>query len=80
VVLPTFEGQRGHPVGFSTACRDELMGLRGNKGAAPVVIARGAMKLVVSDAGAVTDIDTLDDLNWVAQLLARKAISNGACS
>lgn len=80
VVLPTFDGQRGHPVGFSTACRDELMGLRGNQGAVAVVRARDAMKLVVTDAGVVTDIDTLDNLNRVAQLLAHKATSNGACA
>lgn len=69
VVLPTFEGQRGHPVGFSRVCRDELLGLKGNQGAAPVVRARGAIELVVTDAGVVTDIDTLDDLNRVACVL-----------
>lgn len=72
VVLPVFEGQRGHPVGFSGACRDDLMRLKGNQGAAPVVLAYAAIKLVVSDAGTVIDIDTLDDLNLVAKLLALK--------
>lgn len=69
-VFPTFEGQRGHPVGFSVQCRAGLESLKGNQGAAPVLAAYHAIELVVSDAGAVTDIDTLDDLNRVAQLLA----------
>lgn len=69
-VFPTFKGQRGHPVGFSAQCRAGLESLKGNQGAAPVLAAYHAIELVVSDAGAVTDIDTLDDLNRVAQLLA----------
>ena len=69
-VFPTFEGQRGHPVGFSVQCRAGLESLKGNQGAAPVLAAYHAIELVVTDAGAVTDIDTLDDLNRVAQLLA----------
>jgi molybdenum cofactor cytidylyltransferase len=68
-VLPTFEGQRGHPVGFSAACRAQLESLKGNQGAALVLTAYSAIELVVNDAGAVTDIDTLDDLNRVAQHL-----------
>ncbi|MDO8251025.1 MAG: nucleotidyltransferase family protein [Rhodoferax sp.] len=75
VVVPTFDGQRGHPVGFSAACRDELLDLKGNQGAAPVVRAHGAIELVVSDAGVVTDIDTLEDLSRVAQKLAQGATS-----
>jgi len=67
VVLPSVEGQRGHPVGFSGACRDALLNLRGNQGAAQIVGAHAAMKLIVNDAGAVTDIDTLEDLKRVAQ-------------
>jgi molybdenum cofactor cytidylyltransferase len=69
VVLPSFEGRRGHPVGFSVACRDALLALQGNQGAAHVVAAHSALKLPVGDAGAVTDIDTLEDLARVAQLL-----------
>lgn len=69
-VFPTFEGQRGHPVGFSAQCRFDLETLKGNQGAAPVQRAWAAIELVVPDAGAVTDIDTLDDLNRVARLLA----------
>ena len=66
VVLPSFKGQRGHPVGFSKACRGALLDLKGNQGAAYVVSAHSAMKLIVNDAGAVTDVDTLEDLRRVA--------------
>ena len=69
-VLPMFKGQRGHPVGFSAACHAQLELLEGNQGAALVLAAYSAIQLVVSDAGAVTDIDTLEDLNRVAQQLS----------
>lgn len=69
-VFPTYQGQRGHPVGFSAQCRSGLELLNGNQGAAPVLSAYSAIELVVDDAGAVTDIDTMHDLNRVAQLLA----------
>lgn len=69
-VFPTFKGQRGHPVGFSAQCRAGLESLKGNQGAAPVLAAYNAIEFVVKDAGAVTDIDTMDDLKRVAQLLS----------
>jgi molybdenum cofactor cytidylyltransferase len=69
-VFPTFEGQRGHPVGFSAQCRAGLESLKGNQGAALVLSTYHAIELVVNDAGAVTDIDTLDDLYRVAHKLA----------
>jgi molybdenum cofactor cytidylyltransferase len=66
VVLPCYvsEGaeQRGHPVGFGVACKSDLLHLRGNKGAAGVIIGYSAIKLIVNDVGIVTDIDTVDDL------------------
>ena len=54
--------QRGHPVGFGRACLDKLLKLEGNKGAAGVLLAYSAMKLIVNDVGIVTDIDTVEDL------------------
>lgn len=73
VVRPVYDGQRGHPVGFAALCGAELQNLKGNQGAALVVKARGAMNLMVNDAGTVTDIDTLDDLARVAAVLAQHA-------
>ena len=62
VLVPWFMGQRGHPVRFAASCGDALASLKGNMGAAPVVSARVATKMIVGDAGCVLDIDTLDDL------------------
>ncbi len=62
VLAPFFEGRRGHPVRFASDCRDALLVLKGDQGAASVLAAYTAIKLRVEDAGCVTDIDTLDDL------------------
>ena len=77
VVLPMHQGVRGHPVGFSRACRDELMALSGEAGAAAIVQARKragqVLELALDDAGCVTDVDTLDDLARAARLLSQRA-------
>ena len=77
VVVPTYDGRRGHPVGFGRNCRQELLRLRGELGAAQVVRAHGASLLPVDDIGVVTDIDTLEDLERAKVLLAA-APRNGA--
>lgn len=74
VVLPFHAGSQGHPVGFSAACRDALMALQGDRGAASVVrdyrSAGRVRVLEVDDPGVVTDIDTVEDLER-AQVLLR---------
>jgi molybdenum cofactor cytidylyltransferase len=76
VVVPMFKGARGHPVGFSAACRDALLDLKGNQGAASVIHAHAAINSVayvdVTDEGIVTDIDTLDDLRRAEALFAAR--------
>ena len=72
VVVPIFEGQRGHPVGFAAVCRDALLALGGTQGAAAVVRAHGAHELAVDDVGIVTDVDTVQDLERAAQLLSQR--------
>ena len=62
VVVPVFDGQRGHPVGFDASCSADLHNLVGNRGAAQVVSARAAIELIVDDAGICRDIDTVQDL------------------
>jgi molybdenum cofactor cytidylyltransferase len=68
VVVPVYEGQRGHPVGFAPECRDALLELKGNQGAARVVKAQAATELIVNDSGIVQDVDTLADLERVRSL------------
>jgi molybdenum cofactor cytidylyltransferase len=75
VVVPVFQnrgGPRGHPVGFARPCREALLALKGNQGAAPVLRAFDAIELVVDDPGTVTVIDTLDDLARAAAILAAR--------
>jgi len=69
VVIPVYQGERGHPVGFAAACGAALMALSGAQGAAPVVRGRAAHQLAVDDVGTVTDIDTLQDLQRAARIL-----------
>jgi molybdenum cofactor cytidylyltransferase len=68
-VIPMYNGQRGHPVGFSAQYALELANLKGNKGAAQLNTAQAAIKLIVEDRGCVTDIDTLQDLEAAHRLL-----------
>lgn len=74
VVVPVFEGLRGHPVGFNAVCRGALKGLSGRKGAAAVVRAYRAFELTVADRGSVMDIDTVDDLS-AAQAFFRQGLA-----
>ena len=73
VVVPFHHAKKGHPVGFSRACLQELLQLSGEEGAARVVRAhaeRGAMhKLALKDVGTVTDVDTQAGLERARQLL-----------
>lgn len=69
-VIPVFEGQRGHPVGFGAACGPELAVLEGKTGAQRVLSRFPAIELIVNDAGCVADIDTLEDLENAERTLA----------
>ncbi len=75
VVLPYYQGQRGHPVGFAASCRKGLLALTGAQGAAPVVKAQAELsaphKLELADPGVVTDIDTPADLARAEAMLLR---------
>lgn len=62
VVVPVFQGQRGHPVGFGACCGPDLHSLKGNRGGAQVIAVWGAMELIVDDPGVCFDIDTVRDL------------------
>jgi molybdenum cofactor cytidylyltransferase len=76
VAVPVYRGERGHPVGFSAACRQDLLNLKGNQGAAPVLRYFQAINSVafleLDDIGIVTDIDTVEDLARAEALLAAR--------
>jgi molybdenum cofactor cytidylyltransferase len=69
VVVPVYEGQRGHPVRFIKSCGPQLMKLAGHQGAAQIVRAHQAIEIAVTDIGCVTDIDTVTDLQQAQRLL-----------
>jgi len=65
MIAPAYQGQRGHPVGFSARWQQPLRALSGDKGA------RGLIEnypdelelLTTGDAGVLKDIDHPQDLN-----------------
>src|SRR5256712_10533494 len=59
VVIPTFKGQRGHPVLIGRALFDELLGLSPEAGANSIIRKyRDATQFVeVGDAGILLDVD-----------------------
>ncbi len=65
IAAPLYRGERGHPVGFSAALRDELLGLSGDTGAKSVLQRhRDAIRLLdCDDPGIVLDIDRKADLD-----------------
>lgn len=62
VVVPRYQGQSGHPVGFASSCRSALLKLTGDQGARSVVAQHTVCRLEVNDEGCVFDVDTVDAL------------------
>jgi molybdenum cofactor cytidylyltransferase len=64
IAAPVRNGERGHPVVFSAALRDELLALDGDQGARAVIERhRDAVKLVeCDDPGILLDIDRKTDI------------------
>ncbi len=76
VLVPTYGGQKGHPVRFASSCRAALSELKGNQGGALLVREMSAINsvafLALDDVGIVTDIDTVEDLARAEHLLAAR--------
>jgi len=64
IAAPVCRGERGHPVGFGAALRDELLALDGDQGARAVLERhRNAVRLVeCDDPGMLFDIDRRSDV------------------
>ena len=60
IVMPSYQGQRGHPVGFSADYFSELLQVTGDEGASAVVQRHQDRVTLVAcdDAGILQDIDT----------------------
>ncbi len=65
LVAPFYEGRRGHPVGFASVFRPELMALSGKSGAATLLRRHGSKlySIATIDLGVVTDVDVPEDLH-----------------
>ena len=77
VTVPRYRGEQGHPVRFDAVCGPDLLKLKGNSGAAPVLRAQAAINSIafldLDDAGVVTDIDTLEGLHRAETLLSERS-------
>jgi molybdenum cofactor cytidylyltransferase len=62
VAAPSWQGARGHPVGFAAELYAELIALAGDEGAQCVIARHHALLIDTADAGALRDVDTPDDL------------------
>lgn len=60
LVAPTYQGQRGHPVGFGSAHLSSLLALTGDEGARTLLRKRAddIQLIEVADPGVLMDIDT----------------------
>ena len=64
IVVPVFDGQRGHPVGFTGDYRARLQSLTGDSGAREILKADAisVKEINVDDEGIIADVDTRADL------------------
>lgn len=73
VVRPAYRGRMGHPVRFASSCGPQLLALHGPQGAVALVRDLGVHVIALDDAGCVSDIDTVDDLNRAEALWRARA-------
>jgi molybdenum cofactor cytidylyltransferase len=64
IVAPAYQGQRGHPVGFSAHWRENLLRLHGDEGGKGIIAAYpGSLEILhCPDRGVVRDVDRHSDL------------------
>jgi molybdenum cofactor cytidylyltransferase len=64
IAIPTYQNQRGHPVGFSAKFRNDLESLQGDEGARSIIkrYPNEIQLLPTDDPGILADIDTPADL------------------
>lgn len=64
LAAPTFQGRRGHPVGFARQWRDALCALVGDQGARQILTTHREQVVLcpVDDEGVVMDIDRPQDM------------------
>ena len=67
IVIPTYLGQHGHPVGFAAKFRNDLENLQGDEGARSIIkrYPNEVALLACEDKAILADIDIPADLNQV---------------
>ena len=63
IVIPTYQGKRGHPIIFAIKYRGQLLGLKGDIGGRQIVKDHPGdiLEVTVDSESIVTDIDTISD-------------------
>ncbi len=76
-VVPSWNGQSGHPVAFRHECLESLRQLNGPLGASSVLKSLRALNRVLDlpleDSGICLDVDTVDDLLQVERLMKERS-------
>lgn len=62
IVVPTYQGQRGNPVGFAIKYLPQLLNLQGDRGARHLLQTYPVTEIAVFDTGILRDIDVPADL------------------
>ena len=62
ITVPTYQGKRGNPVGFSRQYLPQLLALTGDQGARSLLKTFPVTEVAVNDAGILKDIDVPEDL------------------
>jgi molybdenum cofactor cytidylyltransferase len=80
VSFAQYQGQHGHPVGFSAELYSELAVLTGDQGARRILARYPAAAVEVDDPGVLMDIDTREDLAVAQAYLAPSPMVQAAQS
>lgn len=66
IVIPVYQGRRGHPVVFAIRYQGKLLKLKGDVGGREIVDQRSddVLEVAVNCEGIHIDIDTLDNYTW----------------
>ena len=69
IAVPCHQGRRGHPVGFAARFVPRLRELTQDRGARDILRSSvdAVLEIPIDDAGVVTDVDTVTDLEQVSQ-------------
>ena len=62
IAAPTWQGRRGHPVGFAAAHYGELIALSGDAGARSILERHAVSGVAADDEGVLRDVDAPGDL------------------